>query len=359
MTANDLPEAGETNNVSTNDKGADSTYFASLILLWAELILVMALTFIHYELIVHRNTAMYLVNQLMNFNNQMFKKFEDEDIQLDEEHKRNIRNCESVFYVTFILSLFLPIGILSAFFHPIEPLHVIINEWLEINFNLEMPSGMWPLLLLFLQAIYNEANGISIACYLVAGYFFTALAGIGDLIPDGDTEEGSRSSNLVTTRYYGEMDYMDVIKMYRTQQIFNLLLKEILGHATIAFHHVGLLAVFSVLFCFVIKFNEVLTEQGITAYLIVIGCLVSPLLLMYFQSTECGLIADISQEFCDVASSKIKRAHGMNARMFRKFGKSCRAMYIPVAYPFYNIDRSTFLAFCDQSLDRAIALMLW
>lgn len=92
-------------------------------------------------------------------------------------------------------------------------------------------------------------------------------------------------------------------------------------------------------------------------YVVVLSILVTPLALVWCQSMEGGQLVDASMEFKKACCTNPLLGQGRKGKIFRKFGRSCTALYIPMTYPFYHLDRSTFIKFCDQCINKAIDLI--
>ncbi len=212
-------------------------------------------------------------------------------------------------YFVIGISIVLPFGIMGAFSNKIEPHHQMFEEYLEIP----------------LQLTWN-------------------------IIPK--PREGPGRSAMITNGFGLKSD-SEVVQLYRTQQMFNVLLSSVFRSVLISFHHIGLLATVVVLVVFAVKYGDIMREEGPAAYAIVFSCILAPMVLIYFQCKMGGAVVDISEDFKFSGQNMFPRR-----TVFRKFAKSCRTFYIEVTYPFYTIHKETFTMFGEQVIDWSMDLLL-
>lgn len=105
---------------------------------------------------------------------------------------------------------------------------------------------------------------------------------------------------------------------------------------------------------FFVKFQHIILEVGPIALVVVIGAMLTPLAICYYQSNFFGKLVDISDDFRNQIIKIVPRK-----TMCRKFAYSCQTDFVEEAYPFYHYDKGTFLEFCAAGLDYAINLMFW
>lgn len=272
-------------------------------------------------------------------------------IELDENHKRLLRIGELLVLSCNFLTLAVPFAVLACLFHPLEPTHRMIKEWFELEFEFNLSNtpifaGLWLL-------VYGSSNMIIVLSYLAAIYYQTTMIVLDDLTPERLVRrQGSRV--VMDTKFFGELEDLEIVNMYRAIRMFNGLMNDIMASSLIAFHHVACLTTFSALVFFIIKHNDVLVEGGLISMLIIGCCLVCPVAVIGSESFMFAIIVDLSDGFIDQGNSLVGRR-----TMYRKFVKSCQTFYVEEAYPFYHIDKDTFLAFIEEGLDKSITLLLW
>jgi len=195
---------------------------------------------------------------------------------------------------------------------------------------------------------------MTVILLLVAmAYIQTTRFVLDDLTPETLTKRQAGRVYL-QTRFYGELEDSEVINMYRTIRLFNVLMNDIVASAGMAFHHVACLTTFSALIFLVIRYNDVFLESGFMS-MFIIGCvIVTPAVIILAESSMFAELASLSDGF-------IEEGRKITARktMYRKFIASCQTFYVEEAYPFYKIGTDTFLAFVSEGLDKSITLLLW
>lgn len=267
---------------------------------------------------------MYLVNQLVKFNNDLGKFLKEKEIEVSLKHKEKVRQCEILIVAVFVLTLLIPTGITFVLLHPLEPTHVLLKEWMDFEFTLK-PLHL-PFLIPFWMAVFGATTLIFILTALISIYSVLTTIALDGIIPEQVDHIPVQSRNCtIVTRAFGTMEDAEIIpQMYRTQQILNNLATDIFGSVKVAFHHVTCIVTFSVLVCFSIKFQEFFAANGVVAYVIVVAYVLVPVLIIYCQSEMCGELVGISENFRQTTGRKLRLSREMVLRMFVG---SCRSLY--------------------------------
>lgn len=191
--------------------------FASLTIQYAELLLVIAITVIQYDIIQNRQTIVYILSQLTDYNTNLFQLLSEKEIQLDATHQKEMKNSERLILAVVILSLILPAGIVLACTHPIEPTHILMEDLFEMSFGHD--PQMLPLILPFLAATFNATNSIIVLCFLMVMYSATTVNCLKDITPIQQASQPNAAQYHLETSYYGILEDSEIIRMYRTQQV--------------------------------------------------------------------------------------------------------------------------------------------
>lgn len=138
----------------------------------------------------------------------------------------------------------------------------------------------------------------------------------------------------------------------RLEGIMNRLFGDIEESILATTHHVYCLAIFVVSSFIFIKAYDMLFEGGTMVLIIFMGGLTVPLLVEYQESTRLGQVCEASQ----MVLKKTKEYSGKGSYL-RKFAASCRVLRVNLGYPFYNIDKYTFLEFMDQAANFIFSLL--
>ncbi|CAL8112355.1 unnamed protein product [Orchesella dallaii] len=327
--------------------------FGCQMILIGEMLLCLCIMFLNLVCAMHVDDMIYLMNQILAYNNSILEMMKSKNLQLDPFHKKNMRLMDFLITATATISVVLPFGLAGALFHPMEPTHIIFEEWLEIKVGFH---GLFiPFYFATCAAMFGSGNIVAIMCWNIACYFVIATTILNDIKPEElERRIGNGTRCQVRTRFYGVMGDQEVVTFYRIQKLFNVLVTDLYASVLVAFHHVALMATVAIMLYFTINFQELLWNGGPIAISVVLGSIFIPLVIIRMQCMMCGYLVDISDEFKDQAWKVVRR----NC-MLKKFAKSCDTLYVQVAYPFYTVHRETFLLFCSQVADYTITLLLW
>ncbi len=275
----------------------------------------------------------------------------EKNIEMDQSHLQILRFGELLIIFANFLSFAVPFGLLVCVFHPLEPTHALIKDWLEIDFEPSLTN--LPLIIMIWCMLYTCTNMTVVLLYVAAVYIQTTKVVLNDLTPENMTKRQAGRLYL-ETKFFGELEDFQVVTMYRSIRLFNVLMNDIMATSLMAFHHVACLTTFSALIFLVVKCNDVLLEGGFKA-IFIIGCVIlTPTVIILAESSMFAELANLSDGFIEEG----KKLTGRKT-MFRKFVASCQTFYVDEAYPFYKIGTDTFLAFLSEGLDKSITLLLW
>ncbi|CAL8112110.1 unnamed protein product [Orchesella dallaii] len=327
--------------------------FGSSIILIGEVFLCTCIIFLIIVMIFNLDDFIYLMNQMLSYNKAVLEMLKSKNIELEATHRKNMLILELTMIPIFLISTTLPFGLAAAIFHPMEPTHRMVKDWLEVEMRLE---GIFfiPWYVVNCAGLLGCASIVAILSWSIAFYYFIATTCITDLTPENVSGRVEGKRCKILTRYYGVMEDSEIGACYRVQKLFNVLMNDFYANIMISFHHVALLAVTTGMLFFVIKFNKVVLDGGLIVEAVVLGIIFAPLLLIKLQAMMCGRLADISNNFKDRANKLLHRKY-----FLAKFSKSCDTYRIQVVYPFYNVHGGTFLEFCGQVRDNTINLLLW
>ncbi|CAL8146188.1 unnamed protein product [Orchesella dallaii] len=332
---------------------ADLRYFATLIIEIGEIMLALCVVFLGFLSVAKSDDLLFSFNQIYACSNSCYDNMlKEKGIRLDAGHKNSKNVLEFLVACILIVSTILPFGIAAMVFHSIEPTHQILESWFEIKLTLD-----WKFLPFFiLHGILLVAAGgsASLLCIHICCYFILAITCLEDLKPLTIFQRNGRTRNILTTKFFEKMEDIEIVKIYRVQQLLNILLNNFYKSLLVSYHHVAVMATAVVLICFAVRFNDIMLGVQIAGCVVVLATAITPFVFMYVQTSMCGLLVDISNEFKQM-SSKI----GERRLLLTKFAKSADTFHIQVAHPFYNVDRETFAQFVCQVINYVVTLLLW
>ncbi|CAL8146197.1 unnamed protein product [Orchesella dallaii] len=331
----------------------DLRYFATLIIEIGEIMLTLCIVFLGFLSVAKSDDLLFSFNQIYACSNSIYDNMlKDKSISWDAGHKNSKNILEFLVTYLLIVSIILPFGIAAAVFHPIEPTHQILESWFEIKVTFDWK--FFPFFIFNGILLVTAGATTSLLCIHISCYYTLAITCLEDLKPLTIFQRNGVTGNILTTKFFGEMEDIEIVKIYRVQQLLNILLNNFYKSLLVSYHHVAVMAAAVVLICFAVRFNDIMLGGGIVACVVVLASAITPVALMYAQTSMCGRLVDISNELKHM-SSKI----GERRLLIAKFAKSADTFYIQVAHPFYSVDRETFIQFFDQVVDNVITLLLW
>lgn len=147
------------------------------------------------------------------------------------------------------------------------------------------------------MGLYGSTNLIALLTNLLIAYYAINNTVMTDITPQALANKKKMDEEVfLKTKFYGVMFDMDIMKMYRTQRLLNVL-NKIVANVGIAFHHDACLATFSALIFFAILHNNVLNNGGFLGYFTVGTCLITPLTIIACENAMLGMLADFTNEF--------------------------------------------------------------
>lgn len=348
LNPNEIPEDG--GPLETQAK-KDIYAFATLVIGWGELAVVASIQLINVQVFRQNSKIIRLYNELFAYNDKLLSFLEERNIQLDLKHKKEQQKGEVYILIQGIGSIVLCFLLLLTCLHPLEPTHVIIKDWLELEF--EWRPALVPWIIMFTCAVQSCGNAILTIGLLVEFHVFMVTPLLDDLTVEAiHCRRGARLE--LETRYFGVLDDEEICKLYAIQKHLNLRLNDILSTVLISFHQIGLLGTLAIMLFFAVKFQRFIWETGPIACVVVFASVLTPLAICYCQSNFFGDLVDMSDDFKDMALKICPRK-----TMFRRFAYSCQTYFVEEAYPFFHYDKNTFLEFCAAGVDYAINLMFW
>ncbi|CAL8146205.1 unnamed protein product [Orchesella dallaii] len=344
-------EIAEEGEDTTNQ--ADLRYLATLIIEIGEIMLTLCIVFLGFLSVAKSDDLLFSFNQIYVCSNSCYDNMvKDKRISLDAGHKNSRNILEFLVTYLLIVSIILPFGLAATIFHPIEPTHQILEYWFEIKVTFDWK--FFPFFIFNGILLVTAAGTTSLLCAHITCYFTLATTCLEDLKPVSIFQRNGTRRSILNTKFFGKMEDVEIVKIYRAQQLLNILLNDFYKSLLVSYHHVAVMATAVVLICFAVRFNDIMLGGGTVACVVVLASAISPFALMYAQTSMCGRLVDISNELKHM-SSKI----GERRLLIAKFAKSADTFYIQVAHPFYSVDRETFIQFFDQVVDNVITLLLW
>ncbi|CAL8143433.1 unnamed protein product [Orchesella dallaii] len=340
----------------TNDYRSSTFDFIVFTLGRVELCIVIGTLTICYRLKLRYENVIYILNQIFRYSDTMKAFIKSSNGKLNQNQMKRIRRTEFLVALTAGLTTFVPFAYGACLCIPMEATHAVLQEWLEIDVSAAFEFA--PLILFFVWMVSNGGSVIFIAATVMLEYMVLAINCISVITPDRVRTQKTFTVETRTIRYevqtscFKSLDDMQVVNMYRTQQIINNILNEILATILFSLHHVFCLVIFVGTTYTILKVPEVLATGGpLTLFGFICGALI-PVFLEYFEAIELNELTEVSMTFKGKCNDIMSRRS-----MLRKFAVSCPPLRIQAGYPFFNVSRDTFTQFMSQCIDFLISLL--
>ncbi|CAL8141005.1 unnamed protein product [Orchesella dallaii] len=157
----------------------------------------------------------------------------------------------------------------------------------------------------------------------------------------------------LNSRYFGIVDEMTAVRIFRTQQVFNTIINEIYGSVLIASHHVALMLAFLGGALAILKASHAILDGGPLMLAALLVAVFGSLAIEYEESMEIS-------ELCQKSDGFFRRCANLADRrsMLYKFAKSCPNLKVKVGYPFFNASKDTFIQFWARGLDFLVGMLV-
>ncbi|CAL8141105.1 unnamed protein product [Orchesella dallaii] len=310
-----------------------------------------------YHILAYYNNMRCVVNQIYKLSDELEKMMSEKRAHFNNEQERLIKACEYVLLISVIFSTFTPLGYGIFFTSEREPVHQLFREWLDIEVNLDFHS--LPIILLFMWAALAGGGAAFLVIYVVVLYIFFALTCISSLSPTNIyihvMKAGERVDKYtIDTTSFGLMGEQEAILAYRTQQLITVYMNEIFASVLISLHQVALMVILVGTSFMLITVSKDLANAEVSVVAFVASVMVC---VVFVVSCECFLIGKITDSSKQMLVTS-KNLTSSRRSLYKKFLKSCTQLSLNAAYPFFTIDRDTFVKFMCQYLDFLIQLLV-
>ncbi|CAL8070945.1 unnamed protein product [Orchesella dallaii] len=330
--------------------------FVVFILGWAEVFIITAILMISLRMKQYWRDIMYLMNEMYRYSDYIEDLMRRCNTHFNRNEQKYIYRANVLLAFVGILSTFIPLAFGACICVRVEPNHALLQEWLEVNISIR-PKFI-PFILFMIWILMDAvAVGFSAIAFLY-GYLCLARSLLTGLTPHGllrIVQPGSSRYKVtirykLNSRYFGVLDEMTVVQIFRTHQVFNTITNDICGSVLFSFHHVACLLAFLGGALTLLKATDEVLDGGPLVVAALGLAVISPLVLQYEESKEIS-------EVCQKSDGIIRRCINLTDRrsMLYKFVKSCPKLKVHAGYPFFNVCKDTFSQFWAQGIDFLVA----
>ncbi|CAL8148568.1 unnamed protein product [Orchesella dallaii] len=332
--------------------------FVIFILGWAEMFIVTSVLMIGLQLTRNWRGMVYMLNEMSRYSYYIEELMRRQNSQFNREEKKHLKKASMLLALTGVLCTFTPVAFAGCICVRMEPTHAMVQEWLEVNISFK--PRFIPFILFMAWIVSNAASVIFSGINVGFQYILLARSLVTCLTPESATkivQPGLAMYKVkiqyeLNSRYFGILDEMTAVRMFRTQQVFNTIINEIFGGVLIAFHHVAcMLAFLGGAYTLLQATDEALDGGPLVVAALVLAMIV-PLVLQYEEAKEIS-------ELCQKADAFVGRCVNLTNRrsMLYKFARSCPKLQVHAGYPFFNVGKDTFTQFWAQGLDFLIDML--
>lgn len=245
-------------------------------------------------------------------------------------------------------SLALPIMYGFSILHPYEPVHRSVKEWFEIT---PKPSlGFLPMMLMLDWGLVFCGNVVYIPISLVVIYMELCQFWIPGITPRSIVLfQGKRRYSTAL----GLIDDRMIIKLYRYQQIMNVLVNDLIRSCLVSLHHALILMIFVLSAFMCIHYMEDVRAMGIAGWILPAAGF-SALLIEYHETHLLGKILWESREFIKVGQTVTRPGTEL-----KRFFRSCTDIKIRSAHPYFVVSYDTFLLILHHGFDFLVSMLVF
>ncbi len=230
-------------------------------------------------------------------------------------------------------------------FHPADPVHNLLKDVFEINVE---PSvfilwfcnvnilGSFPYCWIFINFTI-----IFITYVYLTGFWLRVI------MPKSMHHYGRKSNIYHINTFKNNVMHQDVfIWVYRCLHCVNALMNELVRETCVAFHSTGLLIAVVVSSFAVIRFYGGMldgTAMGLSLFIVLLGLSV---IIIILYSMECHFLGEL-EDICKKFKSGILNVSKSKSVLY-KTAKSFQLLRLKPGGSYFNVNRSTFLEWCDQ-----------
>ncbi|ODN05827.1 hypothetical protein Ocin01_00832, partial [Orchesella cincta] len=242
----------------------------------------------------HKHTIYLLVNQIIHYHEVVEGIRNKSKSGKHGKVESNISKMVMIgFFVLSSVTLVLPFTYALCVTNEVEPTHVLLEEWLEVDIQFHVK--FLPFFLMMTWAIFSICNLVCIVLFPAACYWLLVDSSLVALIPTSIHVH----VHSVETTGLGILPYSDVILVYRTLQIVTGLFNEVAKSIFVSLHHVLLLVLLLAGTYVSITMPDMVFYSNLSFTLMILAATVFPLVMEYFESEVLGALWVTSQEFID------------------------------------------------------------
>lgn len=252
------------------------------------------------------------------------------------------------------LTVVIPICFGFVIFLPVWPEYWLMNSFLEIPFGLEWKYA--PLIILMDYCILQ--GGDMVFWFDLPGMlvFQESTAWLYLLEPQSMERCSKQGTFKLTCRLDCNLTLEEAMQLYEEQRYLSRCLNNLYGHFSVTTHHATFIALCVLGMYVCIRQPAALLEPGLQlALLAVFTC-------EFVEAFEMTMVTRLYEKSASFLAS-LDDVAGMcrdkrKVKIIRKYVGSRAPLNTDLAYPFYQINRESFMAFQNQFVDFLVNLLV-
>ncbi|CAL8148574.1 unnamed protein product [Orchesella dallaii] len=332
--------------------------FVTFILGWMEIFLMYTILMAGMQLKRYWPDVMYVMNEMSRYSDYVEELMRRQNTQFNREDQKYLDKRDKLIGIVAMLTTFAPVAFGGCICVMIEPTHAMLQEYFEVNISFQ--SKFIPFIILVVWYISNISSVAFTVVIVVLQYILLTRSVVSCLTPQSvskTVQPGSSRNKVIirydlNSRYFGVLNEMTAIRIFRTQQVFNTIINEIYGSVLFASHHVACMLSFLGGALALLQATEQILDGGPLMLAGILIALFASLLVEYEESMEISALCQRSDGF-------VRRCANLTDRrsVLHKFAKSCPNLKVHVGYPFFNVGKNTFTQFLAQGIDFLIGML--
>ncbi|CAL8085702.1 unnamed protein product [Orchesella dallaii] len=275
-------------------------------------------------------------------------------LQFGPYQRKAIKEIDFLVIYLAIVCTLMPIAYGGIFLQRYEPVHQLFLDVFEIDVTFELRH------INILVSIFWALSSCGVVIFhtivVIVVYYEFANICLSSLVPRNlhlhHTSQRLHKYDVETT-CFGVLEDEEVVQMYRTQQMFNVLVNDIYASLLFSIHQPILMIIIVGLSFVVFKIYHVVVAMGFLAPVMAFGGIFVVLFVVYLESENLGMLIEHSAAF-----KIIGRGFSSRRSLFWKFAVSCPNLWFDLAHPFFKISRGTFWDFFCRYVDFLINLLV-
>lgn len=255
------------------------------------------------------------------------------------------------------ISLLVPFGFGFLFFHPANPVEPMIKNMFEVEFTAFSPTGF---VMFFLNVFVSFCFSTGVIGWVLPAILviFVSESWLNSCTPSGFLQPRYiLGANTYMTNGCGKMYTNNLVNIYRSFQLLTNLFNCCTAKIRFACHSVATLTI-AVLVSFALMRNgpALLADGSVLALTMAGFMLLAIFLVALLFYVECIFLDGLENRWQDFKTSFLCSC-GRDTEMY-KTAKSFGPVVINMAYPFCNVNISTFGEWFDTYINRLVDLLL-